>query len=151
MTDHEQGMHPNEPESTQPEVSDPTEDATANLVGDFSTGEGMVTLAGIILLAVWLIFEVITDDYSISTLEFILASGAVILPRLDRDKVESYLSLGRIMKLIGYVLALIGVVEIVFALETSAFSDIGGMTLFAVLLTYAAYVVAFLGARQIKI
>ncbi len=119
-------------------------------LGNFSTGEGMVALAGIIILAVWLIFEVITDDFGVSTLTILLATGAVVFPRLDRAKVEAYHPLASLMKVIGYTLAVIGVVNIIGDIETSGFSDIGGLTLLAMLLMYAASVIAFLGARQIE-
>lgn len=118
-------------------------------LGDFSTGEGMVALAGMILLAIWLIFEVITDDFSLGTLTILLAAAAVILPRVDRAKVESYHPLGSLMKVIGYALAGIGVIEIIYHLETSFFSGVGGMTVLAAILGYVAYVAAFMGARRI--
>lgn len=141
-----------EQHTPEPEMPEPAAEASASSMsmGDFSTGQGMVALSGIILLAVWLIFEVITDDYGVATLTILLAAAAAILPRVNRASVEVYHSLSSLMKAIGYALAILGVVDIVGDLETSAFSDIGGLTLLAALLTYAAYVIAFLGARKIE-
>ena len=122
--------------------------AAAGALGDFSTGEGMVTVAGFVLLAVWLVFEVITDDYGLSYPTVILAALAVILPRVDRGKVEAVQPLPTLMKIVGYGIALVGVFEIVSDLETGAYSQF--MTVLAALIAYAGFVVAFMGARSIK-
>jgi hypothetical protein len=144
MTDHDQG---DEPTPGEPQPSQPA--ATAAL-GDFSTGEGMTALGGMIVLAVWLIFEVITDDYSLSYLAIFLAAVAVILPRLSREKVEAFHPLSSLMKVVGYGLALVGVAEIISDVETGLFTDGSGLTIVAALAAYVGYVVAFMGARSIK-
>lgn len=115
---------------------------------DFSSGEGMVALAGLIVLAVWLLFEVFLDDYSISQVGILLAVAAVLLPRLNRDSVERVLPLGLLMKIIGYTMVLNGVIEIIADIEVGIYNS--GSTVVAALISYAAYALAFMGARSIE-
>ena len=144
----EQAGEPTHEEVAPPEPMAAEAPKSAMRLGDFSTGEGMVALAGMIILAVWLIFEVITDDYGLSHLAIVLAATAVILPRVNRAKVEEFHPLSSLMKVMGYALALIGVSEIVSDLETGFYSD--AMSVLAALIAYAAFVLAFIGARSIK-
>lgn len=148
MTDYDQGAEPTEPTADQP--ADAEQPAANAALGDFSTGEGMVALGGMIVLAVWLIFEVITDDYSVSYLSIFLAAIAVLLPRLNRDQVEAFHPLSSLMKVVGYGLALVGAAEIVSDIETGLFTDGSGLTIVAALAAYVGYVVAFMGARSTK-
>jgi hypothetical protein len=53
------------------------------------------------------------------------------------------------MKTVGYTFALIGVFEVIEAVEEGFFE--GAATIIAALVEYAAFVMAFIGARQIKI
>lgn len=149
MTDYGQDAEPTDP--TEPAASEDTGEVAGEAdggPGDFSTGEGLVTLAGFVLLGVWLIFEVITDDYGLSHLAIALAATAVILPRVDREKVEAFHPLGSLMKVLGYAIAIVGASEIITDLETGIYGDF--MTVLGALLAYAGFVVAFLGARSIK-
>lgn len=148
MTDHDQGAEPIEPNEQASDESMEVAETTSEGLADFSTGEGMVTFAGFIILAVWLVFEVITDDYGLSYPAVVLAATAVILPRVNREKVETFHPLGSLMKVVGYGIALVGVFEIISDLETGVYSEF--MTVLAALLAYAGFVVSFMGARSIK-
>ncbi len=55
------------------EAVDPIPEEESPEEADFTSGEGLVALAGIIILAVWIIFEVIAKDYSVTTLAIVLA------------------------------------------------------------------------------
>ncbi len=114
----------------------------------FSSGEGMVAFGGILVLLVWLIFEVFTDDYSVATLAVVLAIVAAVLPRVNRESVEKIASLPVMMKVTGYLLAITGLTEIIFDIEAGVFD--GFLTVLAALVAYAGYAVAFLGARSIE-
>ena len=114
----------------------------------FSSGEGMVAFGGILVLLVWLIFEVITDDYSIATLAIVLGSVAAILPRVNRDAVGKVASLPVLMKVTGYLLAITGVTEVILDIESGIFDEF--LTVIAALAAYAGYALAFLGARSIE-
>ncbi len=118
-------------------------------MGDFSTGQGMVALSGLLLLAVWLILEVILGEYSQPWIVLLLAAAAAILPRVNRASVEKLHPLPILMKTIGYALAIVGV----FVIVDEVFNDIFGTdigTIIGALLTYTAFVMAFMGARKIE-
>lgn len=115
---------------------------------DFSSGEGMVALAGMIMLGVWLIFDVFLDEFGLAGIELLLATTVVVVPRLNKTKVETVNSVAVIMKVAGYAIAILGAFYIVEAIEEGFYSD--ALTIIGALITYAAYAVAFLGARSIK-
>lgn len=140
MTDGHEGMGPmhEEPVSEAPSTGD-----------EFTSGEGLVALAGMVLLAVWVLFDVFLDDYGLNILELLLAATVVIVPRLPRESVEKVHPVPVVMKTAGYALALVGAFFIISALE-SGFYDTGA-TIIAALINYVAYGLAFLGARQIEI
>ncbi|HEX6286920.1 MAG TPA: hypothetical protein VFZ80_05500 [Acidimicrobiia bacterium] len=131
----------------EPESHD-TESVLAG-AGDFTSGEGLVAFAGLVIIGVWVIFSIIVTEYFISWLMLLLAVAAAVLPRLDRYKVEKAQSLPVLMKVIGYAIAIIGVFALVEDLRFGEFEDIGDIL--GGLATYAACVMAFLGARQIDI
>lgn len=116
---------------------------------EFTSGEGLVAFAGIVLLAVWIIFDVLVDNYGMDNAVPVVAAAAVILPRVNRDTVEKVHRLPVMMKVLGWVLALIGVVEIVIDVRFGIFDDFG--VVIAALAAYAGYAMAFFGARSIEI
>lgn len=142
---------PAEPPAPPPmddEVEEHDTESVLDGAGDFTSGEGLVAFAGIVIIVVWLIFSLIVSEYFISWLMLSLAVAAAVLPRLDRSKVETLHRLPVLMKVIGYAIALIGVFALVEDLRFDEFQDIGDIL--GGLGTYAASVMAFLGARQIK-
>ena len=133
-------------DSQSPETGDQTPDVSpmGGGVGDFSSGEGMVALAGLLLLANFLIFELIMAEYFISYALLLLAVAAAVLPRIRREAVESFHPLGQIMKVIGYAILILGVFEI---LDDIRFDDCSASVItIGALVAYAAYAVAFLGS-----
>lgn len=153
MTD-EYPRDPSQPpvDPPPPAMGDPVEEHDTDTVlagaGDFTSGEGLVAFAGILIIAVWLIFSIIVSEYFISWLMLSLAVAAAVLPRLDRSKVEQLHPLPLLMKVIGFAIALIGVFALFEDVRFEEFQDIGDIL--GGLATYAAAVMAFLGARQIK-
>lgn len=139
MTD-EQNM----PEMNDPEM--PEETGAGGSGMDFSTGEGLISLGGMILLGVWLIFDVITDDYGLSILAVVLAAAAVIIPRIRREAVEAYHSMGMTMRALGWAIAVTGAVEIIADLEGGIFSS-DATTIIAGILGWLGFAVVFQGAR----
>jgi hypothetical protein len=137
----------------QPEQAMPVEEHDASRVmagaGDFTSGEGLVAFGGLLIVAVWLIFSVLITEYFISFLMLLLAVGAALLPRINRSTVESVSRLPVLMKVIGYSLALLGLFTLVEDVRFEAYDEIGAVL--GALFTYAACVMAFIGARQIKI
>lgn len=115
---------------------------------DFSSGEGMVALAGMIMLGVWLIFDVFLDEFGLASIELLLATAAVVVPRLNPAAVEKVHAVSTIMKVIGYAIAIVGAFFVIEAIEEGFYND--ALTIIGALITYAAYAVAFLGARSIE-
>jgi len=145
MTDEPRGMDPVE----EPMTPADSESTVAQGAGDFTSGEGLVALAGIVLVAIWVIFDVFLDDYGVGSLTLLLAALVIIAPRMNRATVEKALPLPVVIKLAGYTLAFIGVIAVIEAIEEGFFE--GAATIIAALAEYAAFAMAFIGARQIKI
>lgn len=145
MTDESHGMEPRQ-DPVSPEERD---SAAVQGAGDFTSGEGLVAFAGIVLLAVWVIFDLILDTYGMDNLVPVVATVAILLPRLDRANVERVHPLPLLMKMTGWALVFLGVVELLLDIRIGFYGHIGGII--GALAAYAGYVMAFLGARQIKI
>ncbi len=110
-------------------------------------GLDLVTIGALVVLASWVIFDLITDDYLVGTVAVALALIIAVLPRLDSGAITAFAPVPAFLKLAGYSLALIGAVEILTDLESSFF-DWGGASIFGALVAWAGYVIAFVGARQ---
>jgi hypothetical protein len=110
-------------------------------------GLDLVTIGALVVLASWLIFDVITDDYPMATVAVALALIIAVLPRFDSGAITAFAPVPAFLKLAGYSLALIGAVEILTDIENSFF-DWGGASIFGALVAWAGYVIAFVGARQ---
>lgn len=149
MTDQNDGM--GMPDPTPPPGMSPEEHDDRGVLegaGDFTSGEGLVALAGMVLLAIWLIFDVFLDQYGIGLVTFLIAVLVVIAPRLRGDAVSRLHPLPTVMKVAGYTLAIIGVYDVIGAVEEGFYDDAG--TIIGALASYAAFAMAFFGARQIK-
>lgn len=146
MTDEFQTPNPEEgAEAVEPvPEKEPSEETN-----DFTSGEGLVALAGIVILAVWIIFEVIAKEYGVTTLAIVLALLAVVLPRMKREDVEKVQRLPILMKVIGYGLVVVGIVEVIDDISYGVYDSIFGVI--GALVAYAAYAIAFMGARSIEI
>lgn len=145
MTDESHNMDPVE----EPAAVEQDEGAVLQGAGDFTSGEGLVAFAGMILIAIWIIFDVFLDEYGVGVLTLLLAALVVMAPRMSRETVEKVLPLPVIIKVAGYTLALIGAIAVIAALESGFYDD--ALTIIAALAQYAAFAMAFIGARQIKI
>lgn len=136
-------------ESQQPEPEGSTSAPTEPSSGDFTSGEGLVALAGMILLAVWVLFDVFLDEYGLGVLALLLAVTVVIVPRLDPDSVRKVAQVPVIMKVAGYALGVIGALSVIAALESGFYDD--ALPIIGALITYAAYAMAFMGARSVEV
>jgi hypothetical protein len=110
-------------------------------------GLDFVTLGALVVLASWVIFDVITDDYIVATVAAALAAAIVLLPRIDVAAVTSIAPVSAFLKLAGYTLAVVGLVELINDIESNLF-DAGGATIFGAIVAYVGYVLAFVGARN---
>ena len=147
MTDDAHGIDPVEPAP----VDQRDNEAVLEGAGDFTSGEGLVAFAGMVLVAAWIIFGVVANTYWVAWLALVPAIAVVLLPRLDRANVERFHPLPLLMKALGYAITLVGVLTII---EDVRFAGSQLDEIFEVvgaLVAYAGFVMAFLGARQIKI
>lgn len=139
-------------ESGPPAVPEdtPSRAATGSTSG-FGTPTGMVFLGGSILIGTYVIFGLILNDYWVSWLAMLLAIGSFLVVRADKAFIEKLAPIPVLVKIIGYLLAVIGLLALVedirFADGTlNEFPDVIGA-----LAAYAGYLIAFLGARSIKV
>lgn len=150
MTDPGQGAEPLDPmdhEGSEPDET-VTEDASEASVAGFSSGEGMVAVAGLIIIGVWLIFEVFTRQYSLTTFAIVLGAAAAIVPRMNPDAVAKIMPVPAVMKVLGYALVLVGIIEVITDIRIGIYDS--PMAILGALIAYGAYALAFLGARQIE-
>jgi hypothetical protein len=71
-----------------------------------------------------------------------------VAPRLDRAKVERFHPLPDIMKIVGYGIAIMGVVAFAEDARFGVYDEVWAV--FGAVITYIAAVAAFIGARQIE-
>jgi hypothetical protein len=112
-------------------------------------GGALVTMAGIALIAIYLLFDLILDDYGIGLVTLMLAVVAVIVPRLKNETTEKLTRASVILKVVGYGFGVILVVDILGMIDNGFPS--GAMTVIGALLSLAAMAVGLFGARQIEI
>jgi ABC-type maltose transport system permease subunit len=150
MTDETPGTGPAEGGAEEPTpAAEHDMAAVVQGAGDFTSGEGLVAFAGIVVVATWLIFEVIVNEYSIAWVLLLFGVAAAVLPRLNRDAVEKVAPLPVLMKVLGYGIALMALFYLIEDLRFGVLDNVADIL--AGLITYAAGVMAFLGARQTKI
>jgi hypothetical protein len=116
----------------------------------FSTPTGMVALGGVILVATYVIFGLLLNDYWVGWIAMTLAISAILLLRAGGSFVEKLAPVAVLAKTVGYLLAIVGLLVLVedlrfFDNNLDEFPDVIGA-----LASYAGYVIAFLGARSIK-
>ncbi len=139
-------------ESERPEDPVPASEQTTGTTTGPGMGSptGMVALGSVVLIGTWALFGVILNDYWVGWLALLLAVSSLLLMRAGGTFVEKLAPAPVLIKVIGYLLAIIGVFALIedlrFADGTlNEFPDVIGA-----LAAYAGYVLAFLGARSIK-
>jgi hypothetical protein len=150
MTDESHGIDPIEEPTPPPGMPEVAHDDQAVLegAGDFTSGEGLVAFAGIVIVAVWLIFDIIATEYFLGHVILLLGAVAAVVPRLDRVKVERVHPVAVIMKTVGYGVAVMGLVALVEDVRFEAYDEVWAVL--GAVITYGAAVMAFVGARQIE-
>lgn len=128
--------------------SSSSDDAAGVPEDDFTSGEGLVAVAGVVLLANFVIFELIFGTYFITPALLLLAVAAALLPRLARESVERVHRLDVIMMVLGYGIAVLGVFEVLDDIRFDGYDNAGSVI--GALVAYAGYAMAFLGARSIE-
>ncbi len=130
-----------------------SEDTGSNAGGNplaEQSGDTLVMWGAMAILAIWVIFEVITEDYFVATSTVAIALFVAVVPRIDAAVTKGLASAAAFAKLGGYALVASGVTELVGDLRNELF-DRDGITIVAALLAYAAYALTFMGARKIEL
>lgn len=131
----------------------PATEGTAPTEGNemFSSSEGMVSFGGGLLIAGYLLFGLILNDYWVGWLALLFAVLAVLVPRANRSFIEKFAPLNAVMKAVGYTIAIVGVFAVIenIRFAGSALDDF--TEILGALVAYAGYAIAFLGARSIEI
>lgn len=153
MPDQPSGMPPQPAPDPTPEAS-PVTDAMADAKAafsraGFSTPTGMIALAGLILIGVEVIFGLILEEYYVEWAVLALGLAAVLI-FYGKGAYDRIAPAPDLLKLTGMLIAALGLFTIIYDLRYAGsrlddFAEIVGA-----LLTYGAFVVAFLGARAIK-
>lgn len=112
------------------------------------SGDTLVMWGALGVIAAWVVFEVIVEEYFIGTATVAVALVIAVLPRIDAKALTALASPAGFMKLAGYSLAALGAVELVSDLRNNIF-DAGGSTIVGALVAYAAYAVTYMGAHKI--
>lgn len=144
MTEEHSGMPepPQPPETTEPAVT-----AGSDL---FSSSEGMVTLGGAIIIAGYLIFGVIFNEYWTGSVALLAAILAVLLPRANRAFVEKIAPLSTLMKAVGYIIGIWAVVELVENIRFASSAIDSFPEILGALVLFGGSAIAYMGARSIE-
>jgi hypothetical protein len=148
MTDETGGTGAPEPMGTTPPA---TPETPPNPVQQLlsSGGEGLVTLAGWVLIGTYIVFGLFINEYWIGWLTLLPAVLAVLLPRAGFA--HKIAPLPVLLKSVGYIIAILGLFSIVEDLRfaTSVFDEF--VDILGTLASYAGYVLAYMGARSIAV
>ncbi|MFZ0626817.1 MAG: hypothetical protein WAN34_10015 [Acidimicrobiia bacterium] len=137
---------PATPEPTPEPPPEPTP-AAASPMSSMS-GETMVMAGAALVLVSYVIFTLLTRDFSQYPTVLYAATFAIILSRFSAPWIEKLAPVPVLMKLLGYLIALVGVFEILYDIRVGVLDHV--MPILGALVAYIGYVLAFLGARSIK-
>lgn len=113
------------------------------------SGVALVWIGAALILAVFVVFEVIAAEYFVTTTAVVLAAGILVLPRLAPDAIGAIATLPAVTKVLGYLLAFSGVVELLDDVRFDVLDEF--VAIVGALVAYAGYGLAAYGARSIKL
>ncbi len=112
------------------------------------SGETMVMIGGVLVLASYVIFGLIANEYHQYIVQLVAAVFAVLLPTVNKEAVGRVAPFPDVMKVLGYTIAVGGLFEFLFDVRFGILDDF--MAIAGAVVAYAGYVLAFIGARAIK-
>jgi hypothetical protein len=120
---------------------------------DFSSlsqGEKLVGLGAVAVIAVYVIFELITEDYFVNYIAILLAAFilGVLWMKLQRPGTRLPVPSSSLLRVAGYPLLVFGIVLFIDQLKDDIF-DAPGATIAAALILYGACALAGYGAKQL--
>jgi uncharacterized membrane protein len=140
------------PEPLEPTPSPEVEGTAPSEDGDFfSSSEGMVSFGAGLILAAYVIFDLIWAEYAVRYLAILFAVLAVALPRVNRSFTDRIAPLAVLMRSLGYLLLIIGVVTLAENLRHAGSVLDGVPEILGALVAYAGFAIAFVGARSIEV
>jgi hypothetical protein len=118
--------------------------------GSLSQGEKLVGLGAVAVLAVYIIFELITEDYFVNYVAILLAAFilGVLWLKLQRPGMTWVVPSSSLLRVAGYLLVVFGVVLFIDQMKDDIF-EAPGATIAAALILYGACAVAGIGAKQL--
>lgn len=148
MADDTEGTEGAETQAGTPEApAAPPEPSTPTSLP--TSGQGLVTIGGWLLIATWLFFGVILNEYWISWLPLLLGILAVLIPR-SSSLVAEFASPAAAMKAVGLMIGILGAVNLVEDIRFASSQLDSFIEVLGALIGYAGFAAAFLGARSIK-
>lgn len=116
---------------------------------DSKSGVALVWIGAALVLAAFVLFEIIAGEYFVTTTAVVLAAAILVLPRLAPDAIAAIATLPAFTKALGYFLALAGVVELLDDVRFDVLDEF--VAIVGALVAYAGYGLAAYGARSIKL
>lgn len=113
-----------------------------------ASGTTMVQLASYGIWAVFIVFEVIAEEYFVGSVGLLIAAAVIGLPRIAPSAVEAIAPIPTFTKVSGYLLAFAGVIELLIDIRAEVYDEFSAIL--GAVLAYAAYALAFVGARSIE-
>ena len=135
--------------------SEPTEEAGggsdfADMIGKLGAGEKLAVLGAAAVLAVWLLFDLLIDEYSTGSLPFALAlvvvGAAYVRHQGSGNEPVPYKSL---LFVGAGLLGVLGAVDVIEELRNNIL-DADGTTVIGALLYYAGAITSGVGALQLR-
>lgn len=112
------------------------------------SGETMVMAGAALVLASYLIFQLISRDYGQSAVTITAAILILALFQFRPVWVTAIAPIPVLLKTLGLILATVGLLQFLGDVRSEIFDDFG--TILGAVITYAGFILAFLGARSIK-
>lgn len=113
-----------------------------------NSGIALVWIGAGLVIASWIVFEIIAGEYFVANVSLVLAASLLLLPRIAPKAIGAIAPLPAFTKVGGFALAFSGVIELLDDLRFDGLEDF--VSVLGGLVAYAGYVVAFIGARAIK-
>lgn len=154
MTDQTPPAGPPEGEGTQPEQQPAPEPAPAaaapSMLAQMGTGEKLVVLAAALMLAIYIIFDLIADSYGIGSVAFVISLGILMaaFARHKRPGTTWSIPYETVIRLLGLALLALGVYFFISEVRGGIFDRRAGVVIGA-LLFYIAVAVSGVGAYQL--
>ena len=137
------------PEPTPDPAPEPVVATGAPSAMSSMSGETLVMLGGVLVLASYVIFQLLSGDFFQYITALVAAAFAVLLPLMNADAVAKVARPAALMKILGYVIAVSGVFELLYDVRFGVLDD--AMDIIGALVAYAGYALALFGARSIKL